>query len=191
MLILKYRYDYFSSIRQLVFRMPSPIHKKLLAGVVIEITHQLSTITSRQGPSADFARDIEYWASTTIEFNDPDYSRHDPDASFGHLKARYPGIILEVSYTQKRKDLLRLADDYILGSTGNIRVVIGLDIEYLGKTATLSIWRPRFLVDDDGEEELRAEQTVINQVYLFSSPPLTLSILTIIRLSATTMVDQI
>jgi hypothetical protein len=60
--------------------------------------------------------------------------------------------------------LLRLADDYILESNGIIRVVIGLDVEYRGKTATLSVWRPRFSINEDGDEELEAEQTVVNQV---------------------------
>ena len=35
-----------------------------------------------------------------------------------------------MSYSQRRKDLERLADDYILGSDSDIRVVVGLDIEY-------------------------------------------------------------
>jgi hypothetical protein len=67
---------------------------------------------------------------------------------------------------------------YILGSNGNIRVVVGLDIEYLGKTATLSIWHPKFLIDNDGKEELQAEQTVTNQVCL--STPFTSYLLTIL-----------
>lgn len=44
--------------------------------------------------------------------------------------ADYPGIVIQTSFSQKRKDLPKLAEDYILGSIGNITVVIGLDIEY-------------------------------------------------------------
>jgi hypothetical protein len=47
-----------------------------------------------------------------------------------------------------------------------IFTVIGLDVEYRGKTTTLSVWRPRFFTNDDGDEELEAEQTVVNQVCL-------------------------
>jgi hypothetical protein len=54
-------------------------------------------------------------------------------------------------------DLARLADDYILGSDGNIRVVIGLDINYRRKMATLSIWGPRIVSNDNEDEELVAE----------------------------------
>jgi hypothetical protein len=64
-----------------------------------------------------------------------------------------------------------LADDYILGSDGNIRVVVGLDLEYRGKSdkvapgraATLSIWRPKVITDGD-TEELTAHQEVVNSV---------------------------
>jgi hypothetical protein len=45
--------------------------------------------------------------------------------------------------------LVRLADEYICGSDGNIGVVLGLDIEYgVGsKRASISIWRPGFAPD--------------------------------------------
>lgn len=169
MLILKSRYDYFPSVERFVLRMPSGIHEIFLHSVVKALEQQISVIASSQSPSADFAQNISYYGSTTIFFDDPDYGKHDPDASFYHSQAQYPGIVLEVSYSQKRKDLARLADEYILGSDGNIPVVVGLDIEYSGKEATLSIWRPQFLVNDAGEEELQAEQTVINQVWTSTS----------------------
>jgi hypothetical protein len=101
-----------------------------------------------------------------IKLLDPEYGRHDPDTSFRYSRTQYPGVVIEVSYSQKRKDLPYLADNYILGSNGNIRVVIRLDVEYRGKMATLSIWRPRFSINGDGDKELEAEQTVINQVCL-------------------------
>jgi hypothetical protein len=64
-----------------------------------------------------------------------------------------------------------LADDYILGSDKNVRVVVGLDLEYRGKTdkgapgraATISIWRPKVTIDGD-TEELTVYQDVANLV---------------------------
>jgi hypothetical protein len=48
-----------------------------------------------------------------------------------------------LSYSQKKKDLSRLTDEYILSSDADIRVVIGIDIKYKGgKKAPVSIWRP-------------------------------------------------
>ncbi|KAI9760042.1 MAG: hypothetical protein M1840_002743 [Geoglossum simile] len=94
-------------------------------------------------------------ASTRILYRTDDdgkaYGEHSPDSSFGHAKAKYPSMVIETSFTQNRKDLPKLAEDYILGSQGNISVVIGLDIVYRGtKEATVSIWKPEQGLDEDG-----------------------------------------
>ena len=91
------------------------------------------------------------------------------NSSFEHLDAYYPSVVIEVSYSQKRKDLPRLADAYILGSDADIRVVVGLDIEYRGtKKATMSVWRPQYTVNHIGEKELVAAQVLTDQVSLLS-----------------------
>lgn len=142
--------------------MPARLHEEFIAAVVTEIQVQLASI---QGASARFASEIKSAGSTTIEFPDKAYGKHDPDGQFDHAQAQYPGVVLEISYSQKRKDLARLADDYILGSQGNIQAVVGLDIEYKGsKEATLSIWKPHLEENEDGVSELTARQSVINQV---------------------------
>ncbi|EKV12619.1 hypothetical protein PDIG_42200 [Penicillium digitatum PHI26] len=83
-------------------------------------------------------------------------SERNPDASFKHEKAKYPGVIIEVCYSQKFRAAADLADDYILDTNGNVKLVIALNIEYRGsKKATLSIWRPEDIIVD-GVEELRA-----------------------------------
>jgi hypothetical protein len=80
------------------------------------------------------------------------------------LKAQFPGVVIEVLYSQKRKDLERLADNYILGSDSDIRVVMGLDIEYkTGKKAT-SVWWPNIITNKAGKKELVAQLIVMNQV---------------------------
>jgi hypothetical protein len=103
--------------------------------------------------------------STDLKFRRP-LSQHEPDISFKHKDAKWPGVLIEISYSQKRKDLSRLADNYIIGSDGNIKVVVGLDIEYRGtQTASLSIWRPQVKVsDEDGQKELIATQTEVDKV---------------------------
>ena len=98
--------------------MPSAIHEVFADKVSDEIKDQRRSIASRQGLSAEFAREIESWASSKLKFDDPDLGKHEPDAMFGHSEARYPGVVIEVSYSQKKKDLGRLADGYILGSVG-------------------------------------------------------------------------
>jgi hypothetical protein len=80
-------------------------------------------------PCADFARLVDSRGSASIYLTN-DYGRHDPDGLFRHRSAHFLGAILEVLYSQKTRDLGYLADDYILGSDGSIKVVIRLDIEY-------------------------------------------------------------
>lgn len=82
--------------------------------------------------------------SATLELFDEEYRcNHSPDAQFRHDEAQYPGVVIEVSYSQKQRDLRSIVDNYILGSDGNIRVVVCLDVDYRnGKHATLSVWRP-------------------------------------------------
>lgn len=144
--------------------MPTIVHERFIAQIVEEIQVQLKSVT---GESAHFANKIGSYGSASITFPDQDYGKHDPDAQFHHSDAPYAAVVLEVSYAQKRKDLARLADDYILGSDSDIRVVIGLDIEYRGsKKATVSVWRPNVITNDVGEKELVAEQIVTNQVCL-------------------------
>jgi hypothetical protein len=143
--------------------MPGSLHESLESYITHEILRQLDTIGS---PSAVFAGDIENSASAEINFEDTEYGSHQPDASFQHFEAQYPGVILELSYSQKKKDLPRLANEYILGSDADIRVVIGIDVEYKGsKKASVSMWRPRIGGNDVGEKELFVVQTVTDQVY--------------------------
>ncbi|KAI9760925.1 MAG: hypothetical protein M1840_002167 [Geoglossum simile] len=114
--------------------------------------------------------DIEYLGSADIELYDPSghyqYPRHSPDASFRFMGSRYPCIIIETSFSQKRRDLELLAENYILGSSGNIRVVIGLNIEYSGsKAAAVSVWVSDRGKEDDGTPYLQAKKTINNELF--------------------------
>ncbi len=145
--------------------MPGSLHESLESYITLEVLLQLRTIAQSGSPSAIFAGNIENSASTEINFEDTNYGPHEPDASFQPYEAQYPGVILELSYSQKKKDLSRLANEYILGSDANIRVVIGIDVEYKGsKKASISIWRPHIGVNDVGEKVLFVLQTVTDQV---------------------------
>ncbi|TVY81589.1 hypothetical protein LSUE1_G007487 [Lachnellula suecica] len=149
------RHDYFPLEQLYILRMPGPLHESLLSYITQALLLQLQAIAHSDSPSAKFADNIENSASAEI-----------PDASFQHFDAQYPGVVLELSYSQKKKDLSRLADAYILGSDADIRVVIGIDIEYKGsKKASISIWRPHIGVDTAGQTELSVMQTVSDQLF--------------------------
>ena len=151
--------------------MPSELHETFIRKVDGEIQFQLKALAAGSDSAADFARSIAPTGSRRMKFKITSEPRsqqaaasaetkpliqHEPDASFGHKDAKYPRVVIEISYSQKRKDLSRLADDYILESNGNVRIVVGLDIEYReSKRATLSVWRPQVVKSErDGREEL-------------------------------------
>ena len=93
-------------------------------------------------------------------------SKHEPSASFWHDDAQYLGVIIEVAYSQKRKRLGKLAEDYLLDSDASVQVVVGLDIEYgrkRSRQATFSVWRTHVVSTTNGKE-LRVAQEIADEV---------------------------
>src|SRR3954447_22605202 len=121
--------------------MPTYVHELLSAKVVAEFQHQIENAAAKHSPKAPLGqliRTIERSGSTDVleqPHNDGKPSRHrrSPDASFRYLGSQYPGIIIETSYTQRVKNLRHVADDYVIMSDGNIKMVVGLDIGYVAK----------------------------------------------------------
>jgi hypothetical protein len=138
--------------------MPTPVHEFFIDGVEDAIRSQLKYIRDGSDEAAIFAQKIHAARSTAIYLPTDDAphhkeSRREPDASFRHDDAQYPGVIIEVAYSQKGKRLDRLAEDYLLDSDASVQAVVGLDIPY-GKEgsrkATLSVWRTRIVHTDTG-----------------------------------------
>ncbi|KAF2419687.1 hypothetical protein EJ08DRAFT_598800 [Tothia fuscella] len=148
----KLRYDYNRETSRLVVRMPSTIHEYLIESIKLSIHDQLEEIRRGSGMASDFAQKIYPAGSATISLKQ---SKHDPDASFQHDDARYPGVILEVAYSQKLKNLDRLAHTYLSGSHANVQAVVGINLPYGGdccRKATLSVWRTRVVRTDTGKK---------------------------------------
>ena len=153
----KLRYDNDSRTRRLTIRKTTNLHEMFQGQFAWPITKQLHELAKGTGASALFAAIIRCIGHADLEFSSGDawFSRRSPDASYRCRRARYPGVVLEIAYSEKAQDLGRLAKDWIMDSRGNIRLVIGLDIDYgkrmLGKEseslkAVLSMWRPQFTV---------------------------------------------
>ncbi|KAK5654448.1 hypothetical protein OQA88_7359 [Cercophora sp. LCS_1] len=135
------KYDYFPQLAKFVLRMAGTLHEAVIGSFGSLVTEQLIDI--RRGNdqiAADFARDVHPTGSPKIE---RDGSSHRPDRSFAHEDTTEFGVILEVSHSQKYRDLPFLADDYILGSNGLTQAVIGIDLDYQGKGARVMVWRPK------------------------------------------------
>ena len=149
--------------------MPSHLHEVFLARVVEEIQSRLRVFTATEGRSKAFAQNVKHNGSGRLDLQSENNDsqaiiRRQPDAMFKHCGAHWPGVIIEVSYSQKTKAIPHLADDYILETDGSVRVVVGLDIDYKTKKGTISMWRPGYVKNEQGQLELEATQTLYNQV---------------------------
>jgi hypothetical protein len=161
------RYDYNAETNLLVVRMPTGIHECLVQKVEGAIWSQLAVVASGTGPAARFAQKVHPMRSTEIEFpaaegSTSGKSKYEPDGSFWYEGAKYPGVIIEVAYSQKTKKLYRLAESYLLDSNACVQVVVGLNIGYGKKEsreARLSVWRT-----EQTEDELRVIEEVANKV---------------------------
>lgn len=132
-----------------------------------DITNQLQALYNDQDPSVKkFAQDIVKCDSAGIQLSLQGTSpEHSPDTSFTHRLAEHPGVVFEVAHSQPAGHLVRLAQEYILGSKGNICCVVGLKLQYpAGKEASVSVWERSLTALDNGNLRLDIEQTTANQV---------------------------
>ena len=165
------RFDYDPEAGVLTYRMPSPVHDFFSTSFAEEIRDRLNNIKDGGGEAGYFASKIANGGSSRILLAEVDSEgsrdpiRRQPDAQFQHEDAVYPGVVVEVSYSQDGKDLAKLAQDYILYSNGDIKAVIGVDINYGGKESTVSLWRPKYtLKDNEDFEVLEARQDIAYKV---------------------------
>lgn len=106
------RYDYDGARHRLVIRRPTNVHKLFTYSVEHAISRQLELIRKGTDKAAAFAQKL-YLARTTEIFFPIEgkptatKSKHDPDTAFRHKKARFPGVIIEVACSQKKKRLFR------------------------------------------------------------------------------------
>lgn len=77
------------------------------------------------------------------------------DKAYQHSQCSFPGLVIEVAWSQRQLNLSQLAEDYIIGSGGEIGTVVGINIhdiyeESKGKeldneltkaTATFTVWK--------------------------------------------------
>ncbi|KDN62342.1 hypothetical protein CSUB01_11473 [Colletotrichum sublineola] len=155
----KVRWDYDSASGIITLRMPAPVHDVFSTSVANEFHKQLQQLATRRDKDGAFAGQIINGGSSRIllektgegptDLTVP-LQRH-PDAQFQHKEAAFPGVVIEVSYSQDGKNLEKLAWDYIQHSNGDIKAVIGLDINGGVKPSTVSLWRPEY-TRDEGED---------------------------------------
>ncbi|KAI9764196.1 MAG: hypothetical protein M1839_005974 [Geoglossum umbratile] len=155
----KIRYDYDGGSHRLVARTPTGVQELSIGGVEDGIHCQLKTIRGGSDKAALSAQKVCAARSTEIYFPVDDAPpttkpKHEPDASFWHADAKYPGVIIEISYSRKSKSVSRPAERYHSDSDASMRVVVGLDIEY-GKKGSR---KAKLVVQEIADEAFRDDQ---------------------------------
>ena len=178
---LTIRYDYTHATRKFVIRMSSFVHDTMAAEIGGELLSDIKQIKrwtdpSKKGVVAIAERLIATGSSKiTIPLRNRRNDKKAPDASFQHRDCQFPGLVIEVAWSQRRLDLPDLANRYILGSNGEIRTVIGVNLNDIYKAqikgakatptyapATFSVWQAER--DDPASQRVTVRTSVQDQV---------------------------
>lgn len=159
--------------------METKTHAVFATYTAMELMNRITQLKSQHPDSAlgHFTEKVAPSGSATIELQmSSTENSHEPDASLLYKGAQFPGIVIEVAHSQPKEALAMLAEEYILGTGGNVTCVVGLKIAYpLGKQVTLSVWELGVDVLAGGQREGKILHTVQDQasseyrVYLVES----------------------
>ncbi|KAJ8131301.1 hypothetical protein O1611_g2326 [Lasiodiplodia mahajangana] len=128
------RYEYTPSREEFLIRMPSFLHDGLAEEVGMDIGAWLRNI--QNGTICSNQKTIEIaeciggsgTANMTLPATTTQTGRKGPDKAYQHSECDYPGLVIEVAWSQRELDLPQLAEDYIIGSKGEIKTVVGINI---------------------------------------------------------------
>ncbi|UPK91248.1 hypothetical protein LCI18_002183 [Fusarium solani-melongenae] len=149
------RFDYEPRHGRIILRIPSTTQEVFVQLIKSAIHDELARVASHDTKAGLFASQIVSAGSSRIFLDDNEDSdsddrdvtlkntRRQPDDQYQHNKAAFPGVVIEVSSSEDKKRLSKLAKQYIHFTCGNIKAVICIDINP-GIHSTISVWRPRF-----------------------------------------------
>ncbi|TPX12771.1 uncharacterized protein E0L32_000948 [Thyridium curvatum] len=177
---IRYNYDSKPGLLSIKEAMPTPLHDGTIVELGRLVQKLLDYITAQGGPAGDFAGRIEPESSTDVDIErrrrrDDNENNNDnaaevftvlriqPDEQFRHERAMLPGLVIEVSVTQKWDDVRTKAERLLSKAKGMIAAVINVDFpDYLhSKEATLTVWR-HAARDPKGGWYPRVEQEILS-----------------------------
>lgn len=151
-----YSYDSDTGILS-INEMASHLHDNVRDEIRDLIDEQLKLIRKRDDVRGAYMRQIRTRNSNPITImkagnEDSDSAsegdkiidlKQYPDAQFRHIKGRCPGVVIEVSLSQKWEDVRVKAYKLLVKSQGQVGTVINVDYpDHLNsREATLSVWR--------------------------------------------------
>jgi hypothetical protein len=111
MLIVVCRYDYDPIRSELIIRMTMMLHDTFVSELVTEIKKGFESLKKNQVETRQFIDKISSVSSAIYFEEDSKKFKHVPDIRFHHKDAAWPGIVIEVLYSQKRRSLIDLAEN--------------------------------------------------------------------------------
>ncbi len=112
----------------------------------------MATIESRGSTSF---RTFDMEPATAVNLDRP--QKLQPDASWGQAGHDYPGLAVEVAYSQTGESLVEKMNKVLGYSGGLVRYVIGVNIGYPGPLATVQVWRSVIVTGQDTSLQLELE----------------------------------
>lgn len=111
-------------------------------------TGTLCTVDSTREETKNVADKISSSLAKRVKCREPRDDHLEPDLSYTFEDCSVADLLVEVAWSQSKLKLSDRAKRYIEGSDGNIRTVVGLnmnDIYRGGRNATFSIWRAQLV----------------------------------------------
>ncbi|KAI0108716.1 hypothetical protein GGR51DRAFT_514736 [Nemania sp. FL0031] len=172
----RFRFDYIrrpsKGDKQFVIHMPSTFHEAMagqLSDIIVKWLGNIESGTlcnseSLKEETMRIAGGIRSTLATRVKCDEPRDDQLEPDLSFTNEDCTAADLVVEVAWSQSNLKLPHRATRYIEGKQGEIRTVIGLnmnDIYRGGCRATFSVWKAQH----DGEKWTRITQ-VDNKEFL-------------------------
>lgn len=180
-----YDYPYRSEQKDhIVFRMNSPLHEHVSRRIFMKLANQIETLSKRDTNSEELnqvlSKPFYMTGSARITSRNKSHGKS-PDESFRYPDCTYPGLVIEVSWLQRPKELPKRAKEFITKSKGDVRTVISIDINdsyakrQMGMPgeAKFSVWRANWVSGN----KVIPKMSVDNQVRcrLLCSTPMSIS----------------
>jgi hypothetical protein len=148
----RHRYHYNPQSQQLRFTLARTPHKVFVANITRLIQTKINVLAASGGRVGELMATVESRGTTAFRTVDVDLTSavhmhrpHElqPDASWGGKSDAYPGLTVEVAFSQRRSSLVKKINKVLGFSGGHVRCVIGIELGCSGPSTTVQVWRSR------------------------------------------------
>ncbi|KAI1798548.1 hypothetical protein F4811DRAFT_198162 [Daldinia bambusicola] len=167
---LCYDYPYrIGRIDHIVFRMNSKLHEHVSRKIHRRLANWIDELKKgNANPDGILSKAYYETGSARICFKRTPHGKS-PDESIQFEGCEYPGLLIEISWSQKVKELPKRAKEFITKTKGGVRTVISIDVndtyekrrKKMTGEAKLSVWRANWTSDN----KLRVDTSVNGEVF--------------------------